>query len=275
MRSASRRGSWVAQAVVTLAAVVFAVPVIYMVDMALRGPAQSFSPRFITGAPTLSNFVTVLGHLSLLRYFFNSTFVAVSTTVLTVVIGSLAAFAFSRLRVPFERVLFPLLLAELMVPLASLLIPLTVLLKFLGLVNTEWGLIGPYTAIGIPFALVVFRGAMDDFPAALEEAARIDGCTDFQIYRRILMPLVAPAVMVVAIWQFLFSWNEFFLALVIVTRNSVKTLPLAPLAYQGDFMTSPGELFAILTLIAIVPILVYSLLQRSFVQGLTAGGVKA
>jgi raffinose/stachyose/melibiose transport system permease protein len=91
---------------------------------------------------------------------------------------------------------------------------------------------------------------------------------------KIIMPLIRPSLIVVAIWQFLFSWNEFFLALVIMTENKVKTLPLAPLYYQGPFMTDPGKLFAILTMIAIVPMLAYVFLQRCFVAGLMEGSVK-
>lgn len=270
-----RRGSWLAQAVVTIAAVIVAIPLIYMLDQALRGPSASFLPNLIAPNPTLSNFVAVLAHRSLLHYFANSLILSVSSTLLTLAIASLAAFGFARLQVPFARLLYPILLAELMVPLAALLIPLTELLRFFGLVNTLWGLIGPDTAIGIPFALVIFRGAMEDFPTALEEAAHLDGARPLQVYWHLVLPLVRPAVIVVAVWQFLFAWNEFFLALVITTTNAAKPLSLAPLAYQGDFLTSPGELFAILTLMAAVPIVVYAVLQRHFVSGLGAGAVKS
>jgi ABC-type glycerol-3-phosphate transport system permease component len=245
-----------------------------MIDLALRTPGQAFDSSLITRNPTFANFAQVLQQPGLGRYFLNSAVVAISTTIATVVIGILASYAFSRLRVPLRSLLFPLLLAQMFVPLAALLIPLTQLLKFLGLVNTYWGLIGPYTAIGLPFSLIVFKSAMDGFPQSLEEAARVDGASSFRTLVRIIVPLVRPATLVVAIWQFLFSWNEFFLALVIVTAPSVKTLPLAPLVYQGDYLTNLGDLFAILTLMTVVPILLYAVLQRSFLSGLMQGGVK-
>lgn len=268
-----RRAWWV---VPVLCAVGFLwmVPIIYMVDLALRTPGQAFNPALITGSPTFANFAQVLQQRGLFRYFLNSAIVAISTTAATVAIGILASYAFSRLKVPLNKILFPLLLAQMFVPLAALLIPLTQLLKFLGLVNTYWGLIGPYTAIGIPFSLIVFKGAMDGFPQSLEDAARIDGSSSLHTLARVIFPLIRPATLVVAIWQFLFSWNEFFLALVIVTATQVKTLPLAPLVYQGDYMTNLGDLFAILTLMTIVPITVYAVLQRSFLSGLMHGGVK-
>jgi ABC-type glycerol-3-phosphate transport system permease component len=140
--------------------------------------------------------------------------------------------------------------------------------------NSWFGLIGPETALGIPFGTVIVKGAMDEIPVALEEAAVIDGAGSFTVPWRIVVPLIRPSLIVVAVWQFLFSWNEFFLALVVMTRNSLKTLPLAPLYYEGPYMTDPGKLFAVLTLIAVVPMVVYLILQRWFVAGLLAGSVK-
>jgi len=269
-----RRRSWWAFVVLVIAAAVWLVPVIYMVNVALRTQQDAFVPSLLTLRPTWGNFRTVLGQPSLPRYFLNSLIIAVGTTAFTIAIGASAAYAFARMRVPGGRALFPLLLFQLFVPLAALLIPIAQLLKFFGLVNTYWGLIGPETAIGVPFALIVFRGAMDGFPNELEEAARIDGCTRFAILVRIVFPLVSSATLVVAINQFLYSWNEFFLALIILTRAGIKTLPLAPLVYQSDFISNVGELFAILTLITLPPVVAYALLQRRFVQGLQGGGIK-
>ena len=135
-------------------------------------------------------------------------------------------------------------------------------------------MIGPNAALGIPFATVIVNEAMAAIPDELEEAATLDGASSLTVLWRIVVPLIRPALIVVAIWEFLFAWNEFFLALVIMTRNAMKTLPLAPLYYQGPYMTDPGKLFAILTLIAVVPMILYACLQRWFVGGLMAGGVK-
>jgi raffinose/stachyose/melibiose transport system permease protein len=162
----------------------------------------------------------------------------------------------------------------LLLPLASLLIPITVLLKNLALTNTCLGLIGPFAALGIPFATVILKEAMAMIPDELEEAATIDGASGFTVLVRVTTLLIRSALTVVTIWQFLFSWNEFFLALVIMTKDGMKTLPFAPLYYQGPYMTDPGKLLAILALIAIVPMLIYAVLRRWFVGGLMAGGVK-
>jgi len=257
-----------------LATAVSLTPTIYMIDMSLRDSAATFSPVLIAPNPIFSNYVTVLATSGLERFFLNSAVVAGGTVLLTIVAATMLSFAIARLKMRGGGLILLMILGALLLPLASLLIPITVLLKNLGLTNTWIGLIGPETAIGIPFATVILKEAMEGVPDELEEAATIDGASSFTVLRRIIVPLIRPALIVVAIWQFLYSWSEFFLALVIMTENGQKTLPLAPLYYQGPYMSDPGKLFAILTLIAIVPMIVYALVQRWFVSGLMAGGVK-
>lgn len=249
-------------------------PTVYMLDLSLRNSVQSFAPVLFAPEPSLENYSTVLASANLMRYFFNSLAVALMTVFLTLICSVLAGFAISRLRVRGGNIVFYMINSALMVPLASLLIPLTVSLKAVDLLNNYWGLIGPYTAMGIPFALLVIKGALDGFPGELEEAAVIDGAMPMSVLFRIIVPVIRPSLLVVAIWQFLFSWNEFFLALVVMTKNSMKTMPLLPLYYEGSYMTNPGDLFAILTIISIVPMIVYVILQRWFVSGLMEGSVK-
>ncbi|MHB1627634.1 MAG: carbohydrate ABC transporter permease [Bacilli bacterium] len=270
--SASRR----AMAYVLLGAVtlVSLLPTIYMLDLSLRNSVESFAPVLFAPDPSLQNYGTVLASAGLMRYFVNSLAVATVTVLLTLLSCLLAGFAISRLRVRGGNVVFYIINTALMVPLASLLIPLTVSLKQADLLNNYWGLIGPYTALGIPFGLLVIKGALDGFPGELEEAAVIDGASPIAVLLRIIVPVIRPSLLVVAIWQFLFSWNEFFLALVVMTKNSMKTMPLLPLYYEGSYMTNPGDLFAILTLVSIVPMIVYIVVQRWFVSGLMEGSVK-
>lgn len=269
-----RRGRLIAGAVLTVATAISLVPTIYMIDMSLRTSDDSFAPVLFAAHPTLANYVTVLhgGHLA--RFFVNSVIVAAGTVSLTLVAVTGLAFAISRLKIRFGHLMLLAVVSALLLPLASLLIPITVLLRELHMTNSWFGLIGPETALGIPFGTVIVKGAMDEIPVALEEAAVIDGAGSFTVLCWIVVPLIRPSLIVVAVWQFLFSWNEFFLALVVMTRNALKTLPLAPLYYEGPYMTDPGKLFAVLTLIAVVPMVVYLILQRWFVAGLLAGSVK-
>ncbi|PSR31067.1 MAG: carbohydrate ABC transporter permease [Sulfobacillus benefaciens] len=249
-------------------------PTIYMVDLSFRNPVSSFSPSLIAGHPTLANYQTVLANPGFMHYFFNSVMVSLSTVALTLAFSVFCGFAISRLRIWGHNFVFYVILAGLMIPLAGLIVPLTMTLKSMGLLNNYLGLIGPYTAIGSGFGLLVIKGAMDNFPVELEEAAVLDGASPSRTLFQVIVPTLRPSLLVVAVWQFLYAWNEFFLALVVMTNPVMKTVPLMPLQFQGPYMTDPGALFAVLTLISVVPMVVYAALQRSFVGGLMSGSIK-
>jgi len=265
---------FIALLLLVIATAISLLPTVYMFDISLRDATQSFAPVLFAPNPSLDNYATVLTNGGLGHFFLNSAIVAGGSVVLTLIAAVALSFAIARLKISGGRIILLIVLSALLLPLASLLIPITVLLRYLNLTNTYFGLIGPTAAIGIPFATVILKEAMEGIPNELEEAATIDGAGSFTILTRIIAPLVRSALIVVAIWQFLYTWNEFFLALVILTRDSMKTLPLAPLYYEGPYMTDPGKLFAILTLIGVVPMVFYAVLQRWFVGGLMAGSVK-
>ncbi|MHB8263637.1 MAG: carbohydrate ABC transporter permease [Acidimicrobiales bacterium] len=271
----NRRGTVTAHVVLIAAAVVSFVPTVYMIDISFRNATTAFSPSLIVvkGA-TLHNYESVLRNPDLPRFFINSTIVAASTVILTCVIALLAGFAISRLQIIGGKVLFLILGSALFIPLASVLVPVVLLLKHLGGLNTYWGLIGPYTAIGIAFATLILKGALDSFPAELEQSARLDGASWLTVLVKIIVPMIIPAIFVVMVWQFLFSWNEFYLALVIMSNINRETMPLAPLYYEGPFLAEPGNLFAILSIVSIVPMIVYLAIQRRFVRALEGGALK-
>lgn len=250
------------------------VPTIYMADLSFRNPVDSFSPVLISAHPTFSNYRTVFSNPGFFRYFENSLIVSLATVFLTLLFVVLAAFGLTRLHIYGENLIFYAVISGLMVPLASLIVPLTVLLKTGDLLNNYLGLIGPFTAIGTPFGLLVLKGSMDNFPKDIEEAAVVEGASRTRVLWQIIVPTVVPSLLVIAIWQFLYSWNEFFLSLVVMTDSHMKTVPLLPLQFEGPYMTDPGALFAILTVISLIPMLVYVLLQRWFVGGLMEGSVK-
>ncbi len=269
-----RRGHWLALLLLLAATAASLLPSIDMVDISLRDSTESFAPVLFAPHPTLGNYAAVLATGGLGRFFLNSVIIAAGSVALTLVAATCLSFAIARLKIRGGRIILLAVLSALLLPLASLLIPITVLLRHLALTNTYLGLIGPFAALGIPFATVILKEAMEAIPDELEEAATIDGASSLTLLLRIITPLIRSALIVVAVWQFLFSWNEFFLALVIMTQDGMKPLPLAPLYYEGPYMTDPGKLFAILTLIAIIPMVFYAILQRWFVGGLMAGSVK-
>jgi ABC-type glycerol-3-phosphate transport system permease component len=245
-----------------------------MVSVGLRTPAQAFDPQLIAWPITFDNFVIVIRDNPLFGIFLNSLIISVATVVIVVSVAALFAFACSILRLRGSIVLYSTLLTTLMVPMASLVLPLAILLKNFGWVNTYWGLIFPYSALGVPFAIVILKAFMDDSPKELFEAAKVDGCSSWQTFRHVALPLIRPAIFFVAIWQFIVTWNEFFLALIVLTEAEMKTLTIVPMQYSGLYMANPGALFAILTLIALPLIVLYIFVQRAFVGGLLAGAVK-
>ena len=240
-------------------------------------PPEQRAPRFgglLISGVSVQNYVTVFEDAEIVRHFINSVAVTVPSVILVVIISSLAAFALARLKFFARDISFYLLIMTLMLPIPTLVVPIFQINKALGLTDRYLGLILPYTALGVPFAIVILRSFFAGFPIEIEEAARLDGCNRFEIYWRIMMPVSWPAVAVVIIWQFMTSWNEFILALVTMNSVEVKPLTLVPLVYSGQFMMRPGPMFAILTLITLPVIVVYYLMQRFMVSGLTAGAVR-
>jgi raffinose/stachyose/melibiose transport system permease protein len=274
MLARSRPRSFIIHTVLFVALAFWMVPQAYMLSIGLRTPAQAFDPVLFAWPVTFDNFVTVIHDNPLAGIFLNSLIITVSTVAIVVAVSSLCAFACAVLRLKGSLVIYATLLTTLMVPLASLVLPLAILLKTFGWVNTYWGLIFPYAALGVPFALAILRAFMEEAPGELFEAARVDGCNAWQIYWHVALPLVRPALVFVAIWQFIVTWNEFFLALIVLTKSEMKTLTIVPMQYSGLYMANPGALFAVLTLIALPLILLYVVVQRAFVRGLLAGAVK-
>ncbi|MGV1822331.1 carbohydrate ABC transporter permease [Agrobacterium tumefaciens] len=266
--------SLVIHAVLFLVLGIWMVPQVYMISVGLRMPAQAFDPQLFTWPVTFQNFITVIRDNPLGGIFLNSLIVTVATVAIVVAVSSLFAFACAILRLKGTMILYATLLTTLMVPLASLVLPLAILLKNFGWVNTYIGLILPYSALGVPFGMVILKAFMEDAPKELFEAARVDGCNAWQTYWHVALPLVRPALVFVTIWQFIVTWNEFFLALIVLTKSEMKTLTIVPMQYSGLYMANPGALFAVLTIIAIPLILLYVLVQRAFVRGLLAGAVK-
>lgn len=264
------------QVLVTLLALLWLVPVVMMVTVALM-PSRSrdvLLGGLIVLHPTVDNFVQVWQENPLPRFFLNSLLITVPTVVLVLAISSLAAFAFSRLRFWGSGFWYIVLMLTLMIPIPTLVIPLFQTAKTLGLLNNYLGLILPYTALGIPFAVVILTSYFSRLPRDLEDAARLDGCTSFQVYWQILLPLSWPAMAVVFIWQFMVSWNEFILALVLMQDEARKPLILVPIIYNGVYLSHPGALFAILAIITVPVVLIYLFMQRYFISGLTAGSLK-
>lgn len=254
---------------------IFLLPLIYMLSMSFRTADNMYVPSIFVKGMTFNNYKKVLiENTGLLRNFFSSLFISITSVIFVAISAAMAVFGFSRKNVHGKVFLYNLLLTTLMVPISGLVIPLTQLNSKLGLINNYSGLIFPYVALGIPFAITILQGFMESIPRELEEAAMVDGYGMVRLFIQIIFPLLKPGLVVVSIWQFLTSWNEFFLALCTLTDKTMQTLPLIAQQYNGAYFSQPGALFAALTIITIPTLIFYVIFQNQFVNGLTAGAVK-
>jgi multiple sugar transport system permease protein len=260
----------------SLGAIVMVLPFAYMVSTSFKPDRLTLEipPRFLPTHPTTANYVGAWTSNEFGRYFANSVIVAVSTTVLTVLLASMMAFAFSRFSFPGRRMLFALLLLGLMVPTVMLLIPQFVLAKNLMLLDSLSGLVVFYAGGNLALATFLLSSFFQDIPKELEEAMVVDGAGPWQRYWGLIMPLSRPAVATVGIFTFLASWDEFTWALTSISDPDKRTLPIAIALFQGQHATSWGLVFAA-SVIAVLPVIaIFVIFQRQFVSGLTTGALK-
>ena len=229
---------------------------------------------YIPAAPTLANYVRAFTDQPLWLFTLNSLIVALASTALTVVVSALAAYALTRLRVPYRNLILQALLAIAMFPLIALMVPLFQSMRSFGLLNTYLALILPYTVLSMPVCTLVLASFFQDIPVDLENAAMIDGCTRIGALVRVVVPLSAPGVFTAGILAFVNAWDEFLLALTLNSRQTMRTLPVGITLYQGEF-AFPWPIISAALIVAIVPVCaLIAIFQERVVSGLTAGGVK-
>jgi len=277
---------FVVQALIThllliVACIVTLYPVLWVVKMALT-PAQGFSLS-LNPLPTvvsLQNFGEVVGTRAadgswlFGRQFFNSVVIALATTLVGVTLATTAGYAFSRFIFPGRNLGMKLLLISQMFPGVVMAIPLYILLDELHLLNSMTGLVLVYATTAIPFCVWMLKGYFDTIPKDLEEAAVMDGASQWTIFTRIVLPLARPAIVVTALFSFMTAWTEFIRAATFLSAEQAFTLPVALQRYVGSFNTEWGH-FAAGAIIVSVPVMaLFFFLQKHLIGGLTAGGVK-
>lgn len=188
--------------------------------------------------------------------------------------GSMGAYGVSRYRYKANTLVYMLFLSGIMLPLKAAIIPLFIIVKRLGLIDSRISVILIFIAMGLPSTVFILSGFMKGIPLELEYAARIDGCNDFQIYRRIIMPMTAPAIALVTIYNAVPIWNDFFFPLVFLQSNSRKTLPVGLSTFFGQHATNWSLLFTGLSIAILPMLLMYIFMSRYFIKGMTAGAVK-
>lgn len=257
-------------------ALIMLTPFVYMVSTSFKSQAYvlTIPPQFVPDPATLDNYVQVLTTQNFAAYFMNSVVVALTSTVISVLISSMMAYAFARFRFPGRELLFRLVLVGLMVPAMMLIIPQFILAKQLGLIDSLQGLIVFYVAASISLNTFLLRSFFASIPGELDDAMQVDGANAWTRYWRLVMPLSTPALATTTIFTFLATWDEFAWALTIINDPSKRTLPLAIQLFQGQNATQWGLVFAA-SVVAVLPVIVVFLIfQKYFVQGLTSGAVK-
>lgn len=252
------------------------VPFIYMISASFKSQIYTFEypPRLIPRDPTLENYIKALGKDLFGINLLNSFFVATVTTVSTVFISSLMAYAFSRMRFPGKEVFFYILLLGMMIPPVMLIIPQFIIVKNLHLLDNLWGLIVVYISVTLSMQTFLLRSFFETIPRELEEAVLVDGGTRWDIFRKIILPLSKPGLAVVAIFTFLYAWDEFPWAHVAIREGSRRTLPVAIALFQSQYLTQWGLLFAATTVASIPAVIVFVIFQRYFIQGVITSGLK-
>jgi multiple sugar transport system permease protein len=253
-----------------------AVPLFWMVTTAIKTNKELYEEfTYFPQTITWENFERVIVREGLLTNIRNSFQVAMSTTIITVIISAMAAFSIVRYRYRGREWIGRLILFKYLLPSAMLFIPLYVIITTLGLGNTQRGLMLTYLTFTIPFCTWMLMGYFRGMPAELEEQAMVDGCTKFGALLRILLPLSAPGLVASAIFSFTLAWNEFLLALVITMDQSTMTVPIKlTMMVVGDQYIW-GQLMAGAVLASIPVAILYFVGQRFVVQGLAAGAVKS
>ncbi|WP_042142500.1 carbohydrate ABC transporter permease [Paucisalibacillus sp. EB02] len=250
-------------------------PFLWLLSTALKSGSENifqYPPKLLPEEPTLSNFSTVMEVFPFWRYLFNSAVVAVLTVVLNVLFCSLAAYPLARMNFKGKNIIFVLIIATMMIPFQLLMIPVYIISLKLGLQNTYLGMVLPHVTTA--FGVFLMRQAFMTVPKSLDESARMDGANSFQIWLRVLMPLVKPAMVTLTIFTFVSAWGDFLWPLIIVNDNDMYTLPLGLNMLSGTF-TSDWRLIAAGAIISMIPIItIFLLLQRFFIGGAMKGAIK-
>ncbi|WP_321855871.1 carbohydrate ABC transporter permease [Paraburkholderia tropica] len=251
------------------------VPFIFVVATSLKTQDETFSSP-VWALPKhlyIGNYAAVLEG-PYFTYFRNSLFVVGVSVVLIVIVSAMAAYAFARLRFTFNKTLFALVVAGMIVPLHATLVPIYLLTRNLGLYDTPFALLGPYVALSLPVSIFILTEFMRQIPRELEEAAQLDGCGPFGIFWRVFFPLSGPGLATVAIYNGIGLWNEFIFAYMLTSTSEHRTLPLAVWDFQGQYSSDVPAMLAVVTLTSLPLIVAYAFGQERVIKGMMAGSLK-
>jgi multiple sugar transport system permease protein len=257
----------------SIIAFVYLFPYIWMVLTGIRRPVDTLTmpPRFIF-TPTFDGFETIFREVNFQNYLLHSVIVAVSATLIVAAVAAPAAYALTHLRMR-GRVFLAAILVARMVPGIAILVPIYLAASRLGQLDTYGVLIVVYTAFNLPFAIWLLRGFFREIPSEIREAAIIDGCSEFQVFRKIILPLVSTGLVATSVFVFIAAWNEFLFALAL-TNAHTATAPLAIIGFRNEYGVQWGAIGAAALMIS-TPVVAFAIvMQKYLVRGLTMGSVR-
>ncbi len=266
-------------AICIILAILFLFPIVWTAISSVKPPAEASAapPTFLPSRIDFGNYVKLNDYgRGVWNYVGNSVGTAIMTVIGSTILSTLAGYGFSRFRFPAKNLMFVLILMTLMIPFQSILIPLFLILTGLKLQNTLFGLALVYITFQLPFGVFIMRNSFDTVPREIEEAALLDGCTPFTMLYRVMLNIVRPGIITVGIYAFLNSWNEFLAALIFMTKETSFTLPILLTSVRSGYYGAIdwGALQAGLMVTILPCIIIFLLLQRYYVVGLTGGATK-
>ena len=265
--------------IIVLLIIIF--PLLWLFSIAFREKGEVSQSRFLIIPINIEtgNFKAAIVNSAERGYsvpllFKNSTIITFTSIMVTILIASIAGYAFAKFKFAGKRGLFYFTLLGMMIPMQILIIPIFLIGKYLHIINTHWSLILPYIAFGLPISIFIMRGFFLALSNTIIEAARIDGATEFGIFLKIALPIAKPAIATCVIFLFLQNWNEFMLALVLLLKKDIFTIPVGIAKTLGEYVTPWGEYTALIIITIIPVIIVYAIFQNWFIKGLSAGSIK-
>jgi raffinose/stachyose/melibiose transport system permease protein len=275
-RAHARRKAAIARhAFLIVACLIVLVPIAYAVIASFKDVPEFFANPF--GLPEnwrWQNYVRAWTEAKIAITLPNSIVVTALSVVASTVLSGLVAYGISRRTRPFAMALYVLFVSGMLVPVQMIILPLFVFLKAIGLFGTVFTVVFPYTALGLPLGVLILTPLVAALPRDLSDAARVDGASELQIFRRVILPLMRPGLASVAILNGVWMWNEFFIPLILSVKSSTQTLPVGIMSFVGVYSTEWGLVFASVVVSAAPIVIAYLLMTRQFVAGLTAGALK-
>ncbi len=222
-----------------------------------------------------NNYVEAWVNAKISTYFFNSMYISIFASVVSILLAAMFAFAVTRMRQgKWNTMLFSLVLVGMLIPNNALMLPIYTIVRKMGILNTHWALIIPYIANAIPFTIIILAAFMRNLPREIEEAAVMDGLKAPGIFARIIVPLTVPAMVTVFIVNFLGNWNEFLLANYFLSNDELRTLPVGMVQFRDQYQMNYAQMSAGIVFSVLPVIIIYAILQEKIIEGVTAGGVK-